>query len=366
MKMLFAALLACATCVAGDVTVEGVTFTPTEEAAVLAVVQGATFEVLHYQYDVYSSNSQNIIAARPIKDLQALAAVDGVSYFVLNLLKTKATQQCGVVGAQGGTYSGVTFTDAEATRALAAANLQSYKALVKVADLYTHKAQDLLRSRPVCTMSQLRSVPGFGYTPLNLVKTLSADPRTCFSNEDCTAPSKCRGKPFDGILSSGKCETPVVVEGASCDNDKNKCPADLVCVGLVFNDGRCQAAWFGGVFTPPAQVSSVSVPAVGVKASTFFAVSGLATVPVDVILRLDASDVGQPAGLKIVVTDPNGVSATYYDGSATPTEPVPTSKRVPNSLDDTVNGEWKVTITNSGVSSGSIKSFVLDLTSRWD
>ena len=369
-------LLLSATAHAG--TYHGVSFTADEETAVLAIANQASYETLHYTHTIFASKARTMIARRWYSDMAKLAALDKEvddMDVVLSLLKTGANKKCAVAAPMGGVYDHVSFTDAEAHRALQAANLQSYKALVEVADVYTYKAKNIFRARPICSMAELSAVQDVTTTPMNLMKTaFTQDSRVCYNDDDCVSADRCRGTPFDGILTSGKC-----LEYATRAGEGTSCTAETLChpyTGLTCNllgaTGTCRKEELSGMFTSPAHVATVTIPSgVGASATTFMAVSGLASVPENIVLlQQTLQAVANPRSVRITVTDPNGATGDFWKGYKEPT----TATQIPSygdvtggiSRDDTVNGKWTVTVTNvDGTSSGSFR-FTLELSSRWD
>ena len=369
-------LLLSATAHAG--TYHGVSFTADEETAVLAIANQASYETLHYTHTIFASKARTMIARRWYSDMAKLAALDKEvddMDVVLSLLKTGANKKCAVAAPMGGVYDHVLFSDAEAHHALQAANLQSYKALVEVADVYTYKAKNIFRARPICSMAELSAVQDITTTPMNLMKTaFTQEIRVCYSNEDCASTDRCRGTPFDGILTSGKC-----LEYATREGEGTTCEAERLChpysglvCSLLGREGTCRKEELAGTFTSPAHVATVTIPSgVGSSATTFMAVSGLASVPEDIVLiQQTLQAVANPRSVRITVTDPNGSTGDFWKG----TEELAIRNAIPSygpvtggiSRDDTVNGKWTVTVTNiDGTASGSFR-FNLYLTSRWD
>ena len=352
---------------AADVTVEGVTFNDAEQAAVLEVVNRESFETLHFTFDIYDWKSQNIIDGRFYPTVNKLAAVNGVTSFVLNLLKSEVNEVCPPQPAQGGSYDGQSFTNAEADLTLKAANKASFKSLMKVANIYTTNTQNMFKARQMCSMNALAQVSGVNFHVLRLLKNfVNREAGTCYVNEECTTGNVCRGIPHDGILSTGKCVpfANIAGDGNSCSATV-ACPTGTVCTRLTLGaQGFCRPTWMVGDFETPYYLRNINV---ATTTETFFPISGLATVPEDIVLSMDASAVTNAQDLKIVLSDPNGSTATYWDGSVN-TGSIPASAVMQGSIsrDDTINGQWTVTFTNTGSASGTVKDFSLHLTSRFD
>eukprot|EP01060_Flectonema_neradi_P037536 TRINITY_DN758_c0_g1_i1.p1 TRINITY_DN758_c0_g1~~TRINITY_DN758_c0_g1_i1.p1 ORF type:complete len:373 (+),score=100.34 TRINITY_DN758_c0_g1_i1:45-1163(+) len=357
---------------AADVTVEGVTFNDAEQVAVLKVANEGSFETLHYTFDIFDRKAQNIIDGRKTSSyttLQQLAAIDGVTHYVLkNCFKAEVNDICAPQPPQGGKYGRYTFTDEEAALALKAANQANTKSLVEVANIYSTNTPNIFRQRQICTMADLAEVTGQDVLRI-LRRFIRREEGACYEDSDCSTGMRCYGIPHDGILSTGKCGSTANVPHIEC-TETTPCPAPYVCSGLLmgWEQGTCRAEWQSGTFTTPYYISDIDVSSA--KTGTFFPVSGQATVPEDILMMLDGSAVTNPQDLKIILTDPNGHGiATYWDG---PNEgagkTIPSSVRMLGSIsrDDTVNGKWTVTITNAGSATGSITGFSLYLTSRWD
>ena len=362
---IFSMLVAAAS---ASVTVEGVTFSDAEEVAVLEAVNKDSFETLRHTFDIYDWKVQNIIDNRHYSDLNKLSTIEGVTSFVLNLLKSEVNDICAPQPSQGGVYDDQTFTNTEADLTLKAANRASHKSLTKVANLYNSNSFNLFKSRQMCTMNDLSQVYGVNFHVLRILKRfINREDGACYLNSECSSGMVCRGIPSDGILSTGKCVPSgnVAGEGNSCSATVS-CPTGTFCSGLAMGwvEGTCRAAWKAGDFSTPYYITDADV---SYATQTFFPVSGLATVPEDIVLTMDASGITNPQDLKIVLSDPNGATATYWDGSVS-TGPIPSSVNMIGSIsrDDEVNGQWTVLFTNAGSASGIITNFALHVSSRFD
>eukprot|EP01059_Diplonema_ambulator_P034673 TRINITY_DN78_c0_g1_i2.p2 TRINITY_DN78_c0_g1~~TRINITY_DN78_c0_g1_i2.p2 ORF type:complete len:374 (+),score=142.59 TRINITY_DN78_c0_g1_i2:995-2116(+) len=372
MKCVLVAVLGFAALCAGDVTVKGVTFTPEEETATLAAANQATFYTLHYTFDIYDYKATNIINGRFYPDLVKLSQVSGVTTYVLNLFKTQVNKVCPPLPADmSGTYSGVTFTNTQAVAALKAGNLASYRSLTEVADIYDYKVEAVFRARPLCTMAALDAVQGMDYTPLTLLRAFTDAPDDCYSNSDCTGTDRCVGIPYDLILSTGKCRSTAHIdgEGAQCSKDV-PCKTGLYCAGLTMGaDGTCVPSWMAGTFVPPPHGVHVAVPSDDTTNVGIVPVSGLASVPVDVVLAITMQGTLDLSSVRIIGEDPNGATAVYWDGpTATGSFPKFVSLQGMISRDDNVNGAWKIKVSNPGkaAQNGGVMTFSYFLSSRWD
>eukprot|EP01064_Diplonema_japonicum_P031114 TRINITY_DN546_c0_g1_i1.p1 TRINITY_DN546_c0_g1~~TRINITY_DN546_c0_g1_i1.p1 ORF type:complete len:374 (+),score=125.08 TRINITY_DN546_c0_g1_i1:50-1171(+) len=373
MKML-ALLGLIAVCVA-DETVKGVTFTDAQAQATLDAANKATFYTLHYTFDIYDYKTNNIIAGRHYPSLTKLSQVSGVTKFVLNLFKTQVSKVCPPLPSDmSGNYKGVSFTNTQAVAAVKAANLASYESLTKVADIYDYKVEAIFRARPVCDMTALAAVDGMTHTPLKLLKGFYS-PDDCYTNDDCATGTRCFGIPHDKILSTGKCRPTARIpgEGAQCSSS-SPCQSGLYCAGLLGHpegtEGNCVPEWMVGTFVPPKGKLTVAVPSDAVTTNEgFVPVWGLASVPVDVVLSLKTDGNLDYSSIKIVGVDPNGATATFWDGP-NETGPFPEFRTLGGmiSRDDSVNGAWKILVSNPGgaAQNGRVFTFSFFLSSRWD
>ena len=177
---------------------------------------------------------------------------------------------------------------------------------------------------------------------------------------------KCVGIPSDGSTSKGKCNSTAHLpgEGADCSAAK-PCGADLICAGQeIWGSGNCVPSWMAAALTGNG---NTAIPDDGTTVSDAVVVYGLATVPVDIVVQFEVSH-PRPADLKITLTDPNGWPSVLWDQAASSGPDL--NRRivgVSNPLDDQVNGRWTLSVADltTGVS-GSLKSWSLALTSRWD
>jgi hypothetical protein len=112
-------------------TVKGVSFTLEEGLTTLSLANYASREVLDDDAGIEARAATNIVAARPINTLAALASISLVGPTAIGKLKLFAPQwvagrptdrSCGL----GGRFDGVFFTAAEECRALDAANAAGY------------------------------------------------------------------------------------------------------------------------------------------------------------------------------------------------------------------------------------------------
>jgi DNA uptake protein ComE-like DNA-binding protein len=138
------------------------------------MANNATYDQLRYEATLTSTASNNIIAARPIATMDALAAVPYVGTAALTDIKNyipawKSSSTTQPSGA-GGTYDGVTFTDDEAVDALDIANRATFYQLTEKATVTTTSANSIIAARPIATMDELAAVPNVAAAALTDIK----------------------------------------------------------------------------------------------------------------------------------------------------------------------------------------------------
>ncbi|KAJ9471723.1 hypothetical protein DIPPA_19315 [Diplonema papillatum] len=399
---------------AAEVTVEGVTFTDAEASAAVQAANTASLESLQLTYHVQDAKiAQSIIDARvrrPIRDVASLANVAGVDSVILAGFLQEVKTECPKFPTDmSGSFARVTFTNDEAVTVVGAANAASFDSFLLVANLDATVATALFTARPMCSLGDV-AVAARTQSALSELKSFvdgvcmsNGDCQTCGKRDCCkrcdagkacgdscisesdncevgsgcaceaeeydfwqTVTCRCQGVPSDNIVPFGQCIPSAVYQTVF------SCSADTDCEsGLFCNWGSCTPEWMRGCFHPTEPRDTIPVPASG-KVSEIVPVYGLATVPNDVNLFVNVSSDVNIYSIKIVGTDPNGASATYWDGPAeqTNTTPFPSMINLGGGIsrDDEVNGAWKVTASNPGglPATGSITNFYYCLTSRWD
>lgn len=271
--------------------------------------------------------------------------------------------------ASVGVFDGLDFTLAEARRALRAANTESGSTLQSVYGVPALAVQDILAARPLFNMVKLSRLPNVGFTALQQLKVMTAlapvgDP--CTGANTCQSGLVCEGIPYDGSSIYGRCINPASVpgEGDTCSVFA-PCQAGLFCRGIPSGapEGWCRPAWMAGDFTRYAELALPSTTAV-VESS--LAVVGLATVPDDIVVELDLVHTA-PHRLVLTLVDPAGDTALLWNGPNEGTPPARISVTRGISRDSTINGRWRLRVTNpSGVGSGTLRSWKLSLNSRYD
>lgn len=158
-------------------------------------------------------------------------------------------------------------------------------------------------------------------------------------------------------------------DGASANSsctEVDLCGENLVCGGLTrFSPGLCYPASQRGVFTQTGQSTIPDGSPSGLDSA--LAVSGLATVDVDVIVEvtLDHPDWSQ---LTITLENPDGNVVTVWTEETAPVGAT-TLHRVPIGFsgDESVNGTWTLTVVDGASGeSGSLEDWSLEIVSRLD
>jgi hypothetical protein len=271
--------------------------------------------------------------------------------------------------ASVGFHDGLDFTLAEARRVLRAANVESGATLQNGYGIAPLAVQSILAARPIVhlvELSRLAHVDNAALQRFKLMTRLAPEGDPCTGSNTCQAGLICEGVPYDGSSPYGRCISPVSLPG---ENDAcsvfTPCQPRLVCRGVpsASQEGWCRPAWMAGEFT---RYADVSLPSTSTPVESPVAVVGLATVPDDIIVELDLVH-ASPHRLVLTLVDPGGDTALLWDG---PNEGTPPARIVVNrgiSRDGTINGRWLLRVTNpSSVGSGTLRSWKLKLTSRYD
>lgn len=116
--------------------------------------------------------AENVIAARPLANLTALAAVPLIGTNALGAFRGQARtwwfareQQA----SQAGTYDGVVFDEAVAQAALAIANTESRDQMV-AGGVYGNGASAIVGNRPYTTLTEVAAVSGVGTSTMESLK----------------------------------------------------------------------------------------------------------------------------------------------------------------------------------------------------
>lgn len=140
-----------------------------------------------------------------------------------------------------------------------------------------------------------------------------------------------------------------------------ECEENL-CVGLLSSDqGWCAEAWQANTFSS-SQV--VAIPDGGPAASSDITVSGLASVPMDVIVTLDI-DHPRPQDLHVGLHQPGGAYAVLWNNHPSPPSVVEQPLGV--EFDNMVNGVWRLEVLDTATGEvGTIDGWSMWISSRWD
>ncbi|WP_426751182.1 hypothetical protein [Myxococcus sp. Y35] len=269
-----------------------------------------------------------------------------------------------------GTFHGVAFNVAEARRAILAANTESASNLETVVGIPAAAVQSIVAARPILHMVQLSRLANVDAVVLGQLKAhtqLAAEGDPCTGPGTCGAGLYCEGRPGDGSSPYGRCidTAPIPGDGDVCSRFV-ACPSsELICIGLASGwvEGYCAPAWMGQSFT---EYSDLRLQSTNPLVTAPLVVVGLASVPMDINVELDLVHTA-PHRLVLTVEDPGGETALLWDGpnEGTPPARIVVTRGIPR--DGVINGQWKLHVANpSGVGSGTLRSWTLKLTSRYD
>jgi hypothetical protein len=272
--------------------------------------------------------------------------------------------------ASVGEFHGVPFIMAEARRVIQLVNTANSTTL-QGHGLSTSAVQSILAARPIVHMVELSRLPNVGGVVLQQLKTAThwapvGDPCTQAPQGECASGLVCTGIPNDNSSIYGRCISPASVpgEGDTCSVFL-PCQPGLFCRGIPSgeSEGWCRPAWMAGRFKRDVEIHlSASTSQFGSPN----VVVGLATVPEDITVELDLVHTA-PHRLVLTLVDPGGDTALLWNGPVEGTPPARINVTRGISRDGSINGRWMLRITNpSGVGSGTLRSWTIDLNSRWD
>lgn len=156
----------------GGETVEGVVFSADEAAAVVWGVNRATVQELDVDVGLTSTAAQNLVANAPYENVAAIGAVSYVGPSALTALRSYAPVWAAQMGqGTGGTYDGVTFSDAEAATALEIVNTASAEQLT-AGGVSTTPRNVILDNRPWASLAALADFSGIGTATMQAVKNM--------------------------------------------------------------------------------------------------------------------------------------------------------------------------------------------------
>ncbi|WP_095961582.1 proprotein convertase P-domain-containing protein [Corallococcus macrosporus] len=269
-----------------------------------------------------------------------------------------------------GTFQGVSFNMAEARRAIHAANTESASTLENVFAIPQAAVQSLVAARPILHMIQLSRLTSVDALTLNQLKSntqLGAEGDPCTGPGLCQPGLVCEGRPGDGSSPYGRCvDTAYLAGNGDVCSRFMACPSEgLICIGLASGwvEGYCAPAWMGASFI---EYSDLRLQSTNPLVTAPLTVVGLATVPMDINVELDIVHTA-PHRLVLTLEDPGGETALLWDGpnEGTPPSRIVVTRGIPR--DGSINGRWKLHVANpSGVGSGTLRSWTLKLTSRYD
>lgn len=162
---------------AAAVAVKGVAFSAGEATATLSLVNDAALEVLALDAGVGTRAASNIVGARPIASVVALAAIPYVGPATLVRLKQFAVNwrggepgapECGA----GGRFDDVSFSSAEECRALDIANSAGF---LQLAGLDPTARRTIYDGRPWKNLRAVAAAAGVGKATMNSLRALAAE-----------------------------------------------------------------------------------------------------------------------------------------------------------------------------------------------
>lgn len=318
-----------------------------EAFGVLALLndRSTTYEVLDENARLDSRAARALVAHRNGPDrlhqtrddnpFDTLAEVDNQYYVgkgALSRLEKYADKAGFIPGGSDivGAWDGVSFTMEEVTGTLDLANTAGFEELDDDVGLNSRAVDGLFDARPITTMSQLAAAHYVGASALTSLQSYVIENALGGTWDDCETASDCQ--------------------------------VGLVCMGeIAYGAGLyCVDDTMYGTFSHD---TSVAIPDTGSLMSTSVKVSGLASVPVDVILTLDI-DHPRPSDLVVTIDNFNGYSETVWNHESNPSDEI-VIRAFPS--DDAVNGTYSVHIedTVSG-SKGTLLGWDLYIVSNWD
>jgi DNA uptake protein ComE-like DNA-binding protein len=281
----------------------------------------------------------NVIAARPLASLAALAAVPLVGGNALGAMRGQATTWWHARKHQttslAGTFDGVDFDAATAEQALAIANTHSRDEMV-AGGVYGNGASAIVGNRPYTSLAGVAAVAGVGASTMQGLHAY--------------ATALLATPPHGTTPEDGEC-------AATPD-----CALGLVCAGTTFYDvGHCRPAWMAGTFS---DTTDVAIPDNATAIQRSLQVSGLASVVEDLIVHLDI-DHPRKQDLYITLTQPSSAESLIWDVDSSGHARVVVGGNVER--DSSVNGTWTLQVTDHvGGSAGTLRGWSLELTSRLD
>lgn len=264
-----------------------------------------------------------------------------------------------------GTWDDVAFTVDEAEGALSWVNDSTAAALD--AKLDSRAVDSIVAARPLVSVQQLSVLYYVGPSAMLTIREEGRtvdEPIACLTDAECPGILQCVGKPDEDGLQRCLASQDIPGQYESCTG-LGQCQADLVCSGFTIGTtGECRPAWMADDWSSEPQAA---LPPIGATADFTVDVQGLASVPEDIVVTvvLDGAD---PAGLRLVLADPQGTQSHLWDGPAAAGAPMPTELLALDGIsrDDNVNGIWTLQVENVGSPGGTLELWNLYVSSRYD
>ncbi|MEM6992313.1 MAG: hypothetical protein AAF721_17510 [Myxococcota bacterium] len=262
-----------------------------------------------------------------------------------------------------GVWDNVAFTVDEANGALSWVNTSSADDLD--AELDARAVQSIVDARPLDSIQELSGLYFVGQSAMLIAREHSLTvPAPCLHNSECPGILMCVGKPDDAGFSRCLISQDIPGQGESCAA-LGECQDNLVCSGFtVFGTGECRPAWMADDWSSEP---NAPLPAAGDSATFTVDIAGLASVPEDIIVSVDF-DGADPAALRLVLSDPNGTESPIWDGPSAGGAALPDELLALEGIsrDDEVNGTWSLRVDNPGGTAGTLVSFNVYVSSRFD
>ncbi len=265
-----------------------------------------------------------------------------------------------------GTWDDVAFTVDEAEGALAWVNTSTDAELD--AELNRRAVDSIVAARPLASVQQLSALRYVGPTAMLTLRDQAStvdEPIACLTHAECSGLSSCVGKPDDDGFQRCQISQGIPGQYESCTGH-GQCGAGLVCSGFtLFTTGECRPAWMADNWSSEPQAS---LPAIGASAEFTVDVQGLATVPEDIVVTVVLDGPANPAGLRLVLSDPQGTESNLWDGPAAGGAAMPTELLALDGIsrDDNVNGVWTLRVENVSSPAGTLALWNVYISSRFD
>jgi len=264
-----------------------------------------------------------------------------------------------------GTWDDVAFTVDEAEDALRWINTSTDAALD--AELNRRAVNSIVAARPLASVQQLSFLHYVGPSAMLSIREegrTAQEPIACLTHAECSGLLACVGKPDENGFQRCQASQGIPGQSESCTG-QGQCGANLACSGFtIFPTGECRPAWMADNWTREPQAA---LPGIGETAEFTVEVLGLASVPEDIVVTL-VLDGADPAGLRLVLSDPQGTQSRLWDGPAAGGAPMPTELLALDGIsrDDNVNGVWTLRVENVASPGGTLALWNVYISSRFD